>query len=207
LNRLRLHDVVRVTVPQETGGGFRAVVLAFSERGMTLECVDKGRLLRLHDVTPDAFVTFRHEKSLVALPGTLYCVKPVGDLRFQVSERSLYRSRGTRMTFEMAITVRASATGEQAEGKTVNVGPDGLLIECDLDVTVGERLELSFVSPQTDEQVSGVADVVRAGEGMVAVHLPPESAEARNALGYIVVAMSRVELARALKEPEAGPGF
>lgn len=207
MNRLRLHDVVRITVPQDSRGGFRAVVLAFSERGMTLECLDKDCILRLRDVTPDAFVTFRHESTLVALPGTLYCLKPAGDLRFQVAEKSLYRSRGTRMKVEMPIAVRHMDTGAQAEGTTVNIGPDGILIECELEVEVGDPLAVSFASPQTDEQVTGIADVVRAGDGLVAVHLRPESADARNALGQAVVALSRAELSRAAQHTDVGPGF
>jgi hypothetical protein len=206
LNRLRQHDTVLVTVPQGSGRGFEAVVLVFSERGMTLQCKDKTNLLRLPEVIPGAFVTFRHDKSLVALPGTLYCVKPVGDLRFQVSEPSLHRTRGTRLKFEMPVGLRPEGAGLESKGTTVDIGPDGMLIECGLTAAVGDRLTITFESA-AEEQVTGTAEVVRAAEGMVAVRLPPESAAARNALGNIVVARSRAELTRETTHVDAGPGF
>jgi hypothetical protein len=207
LNRLRQHDTVLITPPQGTDHGFEAVVLAFSERGMTLQARDKVRLVRLPDVVPDAFVTFRHEKSLVALPGTLFCVKPVGDLRFQVSEASLYRSRGTRLKYVMPITVREAGSDDEISGATVDVGPDGLLIECETKAALGDNLTVSFASPHRNKQVSGAAQVVRVGPGMVAVRLPRESTAVRNSLGEIVVAQSRAELTRETAKVDVGPDF
>jgi PilZ domain len=207
LNRLREHDTVVVTVPQGTGGGFEATVLVFSERGMTLQAKDKVRLLRIPEVVPGAFVTFRYEKSLVALPGTLYCVKPVGDLRFQVSEASLHRTRGTRLKFEMPISVRRNDSEPDTECVTIDIGPDGMLFECDLETAVGDHLTVSCNSQHYEELVSGAAEVVRTADGLVAVKLPPESAELRNLLGEIVVARSRSNLARTARKADVGPGF
>jgi hypothetical protein len=207
LNRLRQHDTVLITLPRGTDHGFEAVVLAFSERGMTLQARDKVRLVRLPDVVPGAFVTFRHEKSLVALPGTLFCVKPVGDLRFQVSEASLYRSRGTRLKYVMPIAVREAGSSVDISGATVDVGPDGLLIECATKATLGDRVTVSFAGPHGDEPVGGAAQVVRVGPGMLAVRLPPESTAVRNALGEIVVAQSRAELTRETAKVDVSPDF
>ena len=206
MNRLRLHEVVLVAVPHGLRDGLLATVLAFSERGMTLQAMDKERVLRLRDANPDSFVTFRHEKALVALPGTVYRLKPIGDLRFQVSERGFYRTRGTRVNYEMPVTVGGSS-GVESEGATVNIGPDGVLIECALETLVGERVTVSFVAPQSNRLVSGAAEVVRAAEGLVAVHLRPDSTEVRNALGNIVVAVSRAELTREVVGSEVGPDF
>ena len=207
MRRLGLHAVVRVTVPQESGNGFEAAVLALSERGVTLECLNKNRVLRLRDVTPGAYVTFRYRDTLVALAGTLFCVKPAGDLRFQLSEECLYRKRGTRMKVEMPLTVRSLASSLESVGTTVDIGPDGMLFESELEATVGDRLNVSFTSQQADKLVSGVVDVVRAGEGMIAVHVPPETHDVRDALGEIVVGLSRAELHHEAHEAEVGPGF
>jgi hypothetical protein len=207
VNRLSLHEVVMVSAPHGLREDLAAIVLAFSERGVTLQALDKDKVLRLRDTTPDSFVTFRHEKALVALPGTLYRLKPIGDLRFQVSERSMYRSRGSRVTFAMPVVLSHDSSATQSAGTTVNIGPDGLLIETALTAAVGDRMNVSLASPQTDESVSGLADVVRAGDGLVALHLQPESSDVRNVLGNIVVAVSRSELARKVGASEAGPGF
>jgi hypothetical protein len=213
LKRLREHSRVFVSIPDGRRSAVEAVVLVFSERGMTLQAVNAHDVSRLTEVAPGSFVTFHHGRSLIALAGTVFPVKPEGTLRFQASERSARRSRGTRVKFEMPVTVRRVNSSVDGHGKTVDVGPDGLLIMCDLDIVTGEEVVLSFTSPEGGRLVTGAAEVVRGvGSGLAALHLPATSQDARNVLGEYVTelsraALARTELRREQSEFDTGPSY
>lgn len=212
MKRLREHDRVFVSL-SDSRSAVEAVVLVFSEHGMTLQAVNAHEVSRLTEPALGSFVTFRHGRSLIALAGTVFPVQPEGTLRFQASERSARRSRGTRVKFEMPVTVRRADSSAEAQGKTVDIGPDGLLVMCDLDVVEGEEVALSFTSPEGGRLVTGTAEVVRgAGSGLAALRLPPASRDARNVLGEYVTELSRAalasaELRRGRLEFETGPSY
>ncbi len=209
MKRLQIHDKVLISIPNQAFG-LEAVVLVFSEHGMTLEALDKVAVARLPEAMSGSLISFRYRGTLVALAGTLFCVKPVGDLRFQLADSELHLERGSRFKFEMPITVRLADSEAEVDAKTVDVGPDGLLVECDLEVNLGDSVTVAInsahvdeVAASTAEVVTGKAEVVRGpASGLMALRLPPESSAVRNALGELVVAFSR----RGLTRPASAAG-
>ena len=213
VDRLRDHDSVVVTLPRGHYHlpAFAARILAVDGMTVALEVEDKAETARVSDRVPNAFLTFRHADSLVGFRGTLHAARPAGDFRFVVADRAASRTRSTRINCMTRVTLRRLAgdkSGEEVQGVTVNVAPGGLLIEAaGTDAVTGDVVEFRMTHPDhRDHVIAGEATVVRHAEGIVAVAVSDTSAEARAALGALVVARSRAALHR--RDPgEDGPGF
>jgi PilZ domain-containing protein len=215
VDRLHDHDAVVVTLPRGhymVPTSFTARILAVDGMTVALEVDNKAETARLPDQVPNAFLTFRHSDSLVGFRGTLHAARPVGDFRFVVADRAATRSRSTRincMTWVMVRRLSGDEPGDEVQGTTVNIAPAGLLIEAaGTDAVTGDLVEFHLTHPDDhDKIVSGEATVVRHGEGLVAVAVTDDSAEARAVLGALVVARSRAVLHRNDPVGPEAPGF
>lgn len=200
MNRLRVHDTVVVTVPpgpDARQSGFEAVVLAFSGQTIALQALRKKDIVWLPGSVADTLVTFRGDERLIALRGKLYSVPPIGDLRFAEQSASEPYRRSSRIRFKMAIVVRQGASEVGTEYMTSEISPDGVLISYPGPVAESNRA-VSFADPSTRAVVTGRAAMKRAGGGVAELHLPsdPINAEARRALGGLVIALSRTDYTR-----------
>jgi hypothetical protein len=211
VDRLRDHDSVVVTLPQGqylVPASFAARILAVEGMTVALEVENKVETARLTGHVPNAFLTFRHGDSLVGFRGTLHAVQPLGDFRFVVSDQAATRSRSTRINCMTRVAIRrvsGDEPGEEVQGVSVNIASGGLLIEAaGTDAVTGDLIEFRLTHPDDrDAIVAGEATVVRHGDGLVAVAVTPDSADARAALAALVVARSRAALHRD-HPPEAG---
>jgi PilZ domain len=215
VDRLRDHDAVVVTLPRGhylVPTAFTARILAVEGMTVALEVENKAETARLTERVPNAFMTFRHGDALVGFRGTLHAVRPLGDFRFVVSDRVAARSRSTRINCMTRVGVRrisGDEPGAEVQGITVNIAPGGLLIEAaGTDAVTGDVVEFRLTHPDDhDTLVVGEATVVRHGEGLLAVAVADDSAEARAALGALVVARSRAVLHRTDPPGPDTPGF
>jgi PilZ domain len=204
VDRLRDHDTVVVTLPRGQyllPTSLTARILAVEGMTVALEVEGTVDIARLPDAVPNAFLTFRHADALVGFRGTLHTAKPTGDFRFVVADRAATRSRSTRINCMTGVAVRrlsGDERGDEAQGVTVNVAPGGLLIEAGgTDAVTGDQVEFRMTHPdERDRVIAGEATVVRHGEGLIALAVSEASAEARAALGALVVARSRAMLHR-----------
>lgn len=210
MDRLHDHDSVVVTLPRGhylVPVSFTARILAVEAMTVALEVERKAETSRLPDRIPDAFMTFRHGDALVGFRGTLHAARPVGDFRFVVADRAASRTRSTRINCMTRCTIRrlppGGDPGPEAQGITVNIAPGGMLIEAaGADAVTGDLVEFRLTHPDDhDRLITGEANVVRHGDGLVAVAVSDSSPEARGARGALVVARSRALLHR--KEPQA----
>jgi PilZ domain len=215
VDRLHDHDTVVVTLPRGhylVPTSFTARILAVEAMTVALEVENKAETARLTERVENAFLTFRHGDALVGFRGTLHAARPVGDFRFVVSDRAATRSRSTRINCMTRVAIRrltGEEPGEEAHGLTVNIAPGGLLIEAaGTDAVTGDVIEFRMNHPDHPGTViAGEATVVRHGDGLVAVALTEGSAEARAALGALVVARSRAVLHRGDPAGPDAPAF
>jgi PilZ domain-containing protein len=215
VHRLHDHDNVVVTLPRGhylVPMSFTARILAVDGMTVALEIDQRAETARIPDRVPNGLLTFRHGDTLVGLRGTVHPAHPIGDVRFVVADRAANRSRSTRincMTRVMIRRISGEASGSEVQGVTVNVAPGGLLIEASgTDAVTGDVIEFRMTHPdERDKVISGEADVVRHGQGLVAVAVKEESTDARAALGALVVDRSRRALHRDDPAEPQAPGF
>lgn len=148
-------------------------VLAVAGRSVVLEAMDKLVVLRLPKAIEDSLLVFRHDNSLVALKGVVIVEDVPGDLRFVAHAREgQRRRRPTRAEVTVPVKVRVPAEEQTLETTTLNVSVGGMLIECELPVTVGERLEIELAARARADPSTvlvAVGTVQRVGQGLVAV--------------------------------------
>jgi hypothetical protein len=166
VDRLRNHEAVVITLPQGqylSPTSFTARVLAHEDRTIALETENPVDAVRVPDRVPNSFLTFRHGDSLVGFRGTLFTAQPAGDLRFVVADQTALKGRATRVTCAARVALRRVSGNSnrtlEAEGKTVNIAPGGLLIEAPAaQVETGDEVEFQLWHPdQTDVVLSGRA--------------------------------------------------
>jgi hypothetical protein len=169
--------VIEVTLPEKAANLPRTPlachVLAVAGRSVVLEAMDKLVVLRLPKAIEDSLLVFRHDNSLVALKGVVIVEDVPGDLRFVAHAREgQRRRRPTRAEVTVPVKVRVPAEEQTLETTTLNVSVGGMLIECELPVTVGERLEIELAARARADPSTvlvAVGTVQRVGQGLVAV--------------------------------------
>jgi hypothetical protein len=185
----RLRDNASVTVSLPGGSGYR--VSDFSATVVAL--IETGAVLLPHDVNPDAlplraahvFLSFVHGGQLIGLKGEL--TFDSRGLRFQVQDGvQRRRNRYTRVDAELEVTLRRGDQ-ERVRGVTVNVAPEGLLVNSDLPVELGERLEITLALPADATPLAMQAKVVRHAGGMIALHFQDIRRETGAAVAEFVV--------------------
>jgi hypothetical protein len=200
MDRLSDYDAVAITLPADAAfrdGCFDCQVIALSGLTCALEPNNRAELLWLPERIEGAFLTFRHERTLVALKGTLTQSGTVNDLRFRVSDGiHMPRSRASRSKIVLPIALRRKTSPQQIQGLTVDLSSDGILVESAIDVKPGEELDLALALPGHDDPVEAGAIVVRANSGLVALKIALTSRDARQRLARFVAENNRAMLHR-----------
>jgi len=201
MNRLREYDLVTVTLPEDDArlrnACFDCHVVAIVGATAALEAVERSQVVWLPERVEGAFMSYRHDDKLVGLKGVLTTKEDVGDLRFTVVDGVQQRRRSaSQLDICAPVLLKRPGVGQECDGVTMNVSADGLLVESDLDATVGEQLELVLSLPGDDEPVQAVATVVRLNSGLVAVQLGHTERVARGRLGSFVLEHNRATLRR-----------
>jgi hypothetical protein len=170
VDRLRDNAIVTVSLPGASGyrvSDFSATVVALIETGAVLHPLDV-KLDALPARANHVFLSFVHRGQLVGLKGEL--THDARGLRFQVQDGvQRRRDRYTRVDAELAVTLRRGDE-ETAEGVTINVAPEGLLVKSELPVELGELLEVTLALPGFDPPLALDAKVVRHAADMIALH-------------------------------------
>ena len=201
MDRLRENAVVTVNLPF-SGGRFRvsdftATVIALVESGAALLPLDVNT-----DVLPacaeNVFLSFVHGGQLVGLKGELTYDDARG-LRFRIQDGvHMRRNRYTRVDAALAVTLRRETDGaEPCAGVTVNLAPEGLLVDASLAVDLGEILQVTLALPAYPQPLRLRARVVRHAGGMIALHFLPDHREVSAAVAEFVVERRADELRRA----------
>jgi hypothetical protein len=200
MDRLSDYDAVAITLPADAAlrdGTFDCRVIAMSGLTAALEPSDRAELLWLPERVEGSFMTFRHERTLVALKGTLTQSGSLSDLRFRVSDGiHMPRSRASRSKIVLPIALRRKDSPQQIQGLTVDLSSDGILVESTMDVQPGEELDLALALPGDDEPVDAGAVVVRESAGLIALKISLSSRDARQQLARFVAENNRAMLHR-----------
>jgi hypothetical protein len=200
MDRLSDYDAVQITLPADAAfrdGCFDCQVIALNGMTCALEPNNRAELLWLPERTEGAFMTFRHERTLVALKGTLTQSGTVDDLRFRVSDGiQLPRSRASRSKIVLPIALRRKDSPQQIQGLTVDLSSDGILVESTIDVQPGEELDLALALPGHDDPVEAGAVVLRESGGLIALKISLSSRDARQRLARFVAENNRAMLQR-----------
>ena len=198
MKRLKEHDLVVLALPREEArlrhGALPFYVVAIFGSVAVLHPASAEETRRLPDEVTGAFLSFRHEGSVVGLQGDL---QRRGDyLRFRVSDGVHVPRRGsTRVDAVAPVSVRA-ADGRTVQGLSVNVGMDGLLAELDEPLRPGEAVEVSLSVPERDEPVRAGGTVVRAEGAQTAVEFSGVEIDTRRFLAILVLERSLAALRR-----------
>jgi hypothetical protein len=123
MHRLREFDVVAVSLPEAGplhNTAFNSHILAIAGSTVALEPVSRPQVTWLPEHVQDAFVTFMHKGSLIALKGSLSMRGSVGDLRFKVTDRTRAdRRKATRVNACLPVSLHFTDSETRAEGLTV----------------------------------------------------------------------------------------
>jgi hypothetical protein len=193
VDRLRENAIVTVSLP--SGGSYRvsdftASVIALIESGAALQPLDVSREA-LPARADDVFLSFVHGGQLVGLKGEL--TFDARGLRFQVQDGvQRRRARYTRIDAQLPVTLRREE--ETCEGVTVNVAPEGLLVNAPLAVELGETLEVALALPAYERPPALRAKVVRHAQDMIALHFCGDRRELRAAVAEYVVEQRAAQL-------------
>jgi hypothetical protein len=190
VDRLRENAVVTVSLPASGSAfrvmDFRATVIALIESGAALHPIDTtlppGR-------AENVFLSFvSAEGQLVGLKGTLISHDDGRGVRFEVQDGvHVRRSRYTRVDAELPVTL------DGTEGTTVNVAPEGLLVNAPVTVELGQELDVTLTLPgKTPLPLR--AKVVRHAGSLIALHFAGARREIRAAVAEFVVERRAAEL-------------
>jgi len=172
---------------------FSATVVALIESGAVLHPLDVQNA-QLPASADDVFLSFVHRGQLVGLKGEMTYDDEKG-LRFQVKDGvQRRRDRYTRVDAELPVTLRRSDGTDECQGVTVNVAPEGLLVNAPIDTDLGELLTVALSLPAHAEPVRLRAKVVRHAGGMVALHFGGDPREVRTAVAEFVVERRAAQL-------------
>jgi len=172
----------------------RFYVIAMFGSVAALHPVDPADVLRLPEQVPGAYVSFRYEGQVVGLQGTLHRRDDL--VRFRVSDGvTLPRRSSTRVELMAPVTVRRH-DGTSAAGMTLDVGLDGVLVESELDLAVGEEILLSIAISTREAPVDAAARVARTEGDRAGVAFTSIDQEARRFLVSQIFERSLADLRR-----------
>ncbi len=157
----RLTEIEYVTINLPGGRDFDARVVAVAGTTAALKParVVLGQLPPRIDGVLISFVCGAH---LVGLKGSL--VRDAEIVRFSVADGVHKRGRrSTRIPAELAIAI------DGAEGTTINIATEGVLLRCEKDVESGDVLQVQLALP--DGPINTRGRVVRHADGMIALEL------------------------------------
>jgi hypothetical protein len=163
----RLTEINYVTVNLPEGRDFNAGVVAVV--GSTAALKPIGFLIyKLPERIDEVLVSFVSESRLIGLKGSL--VRDRNILRFSVVDGVQKRGRrSTRIPIELPVSLTRVESGERAEGTTINIATEGVLLRSELGVATGDVLGLELAL--ADAPLTTRGRVVRHADGLVAVEL------------------------------------
>ena len=188
LNMDRLRENAIVTISPPSGGvvrvsDFHATIIAVIESGAVLHPIDVHSEL-LPARADDVFLSFVHNGQLVGLKGTLTYKN--GSLRFQTADGvHVRRRRYSRADVQLPVTLKRG--DESFEGTTVNLAPEGVLINASMNVELDDLLELTFTVPGQTQPLTLESKVVRHAGRLVALHFGGAPSGVRAAIAEFVV--------------------
>lgn len=191
MQRLRAFDTVTLNVPYDSRstGALAAIdarVLAVVGATATLEPTGSIDALRLPEFAPDTLLSFHSRGALVALKGFLQHA-PTGDLVFTVSD-GVQLDRRTATRIEVELPVRLEGAG----GTTVNLSADGVLVETDVALELGARVQVAVELDPGAEPVTATAEVARRDGDLVGLRFL--SGDHRSKFARLVVESNRAAL-------------
>jgi hypothetical protein len=175
----RLSEIETVTVNLPGGRDFNCAVIAVA--GTTAALRATGFAKALPGRIDHVLISFVHHGGLIGLKGAL--TRDGDVLRFSV-EDGVTKSgrRSTRVPVQVAARLHHTERDEHAEGTTINIAAEGVLVRSDLAVATGDALEREIALPTP--LITG-GRVVRHADGLLAVEFAPE---AHAAAGEFVIA-------------------
>jgi len=192
VNRLNENDLVTITLPLSSQGRARrfldCYVLAVAGRTAAVEAVDKPETMRLPERLDNVLMTFRSGDALIGLKGTLVATPTFGEFRFCSHAREgASRTRATRAPVAIPVGIRHPGAASFEEGTTLNISITGLLVECTLEASAGDELELELFTGIQDEGMKVNGHVVRTGAGAIALEFNAMSPELHAQIVKLVI--------------------
>jgi hypothetical protein len=157
----RLTEIETVTVNLPGGRDFDATIVAVA--GTTAALKPLGLVIgTLPQRIDGVLLSFVYGSQLVGLKGTL--TRDGAILRFMVVDGVQKRGRrSTRIPAELGITL------DGAEGTTINIATEGVLLRCEKPVETDDVLQVELALPGGTLSTRG--RVVRHAEGLIALEL------------------------------------
>jgi hypothetical protein len=176
----RLAEIETVTINLPGGRDFDCAVIAVA--GATAALKPYGfATAKLNGRIDGVLLSFVYERRLIGLKGSL--TRDGQMLRFS-AEDGIDGSgrRSTRVPIELPVELRHAGRGERAEGVTINIATEGVLVRSALVVETGDQLALTIALP-TPLETTG--RVVRHADDLLAVEF---AREAHAVTGEFVIA-------------------
>jgi hypothetical protein len=166
----RLSEIEIVTVNLPGGRDFDCSVIAVAGTTAALRATSFA-MAKLPPRIDHVLISFVHAGGLIGLKGSL--TRDGGMLRFTV-EDGVTKSgrRSTRVPVEVGAKLHHVGRDERAEGTTVNIAAEGVLLRSTLPVASGDVLELEIALPTP---LSTRGRVVRRADDLLAVEFAPEA--------------------------------
>ncbi|HEY7076455.1 MAG TPA: PilZ domain-containing protein [Solirubrobacteraceae bacterium] len=195
MHRLKEFDTVALALPDEVPSrepSFACRVIAKAGAAVALEPVDEPKALPQR--LPGVFLVFRHDGALLALKGVLV-QQSAADLRFIVTD-DIAPFRASRTRVHVPVAMRLAGEQDEAQGLSVEVSADGLLVRSGFAAPVGSAVEAVLSLPGSDEPVELSATVAHAADGLLELALDGAARDARSRLARFVVERNRAAMPR-----------
>ena len=207
MDRLREFSIVTVSLPDSARASeFRAYVVGVHREVAALQPVER---VELPESIGDVLMTFTHGTQTVGLKGELRVEGAPDDLRFRVTDGvCIPRRRSTRLKLCAPASVAPAGGGAMAVCQTHDVGPDGLVLEGVTGFSLGERLSVTLMLPETPDAVVARAVVTDVDDELCAVEFVGLDSETRRRLSDFVSEhfRRRLEIVRSLRNGNGDAG-
>ncbi len=207
MDRLREFSIVTVSLPDSARASeFRAYVVGVHREVAALQPVER---VELPVSIGDVLMTFMHGTQTVGLKGELRVEGAPDDLRFRVTDGvCIPRRRSTRLKLCAPASVAPAGGGAMAVCQTHDVGPDGLVLEGVTGFSLGERLSVTLMLPETPDAVVARAVVTDFDDELCAVEFVGLDSETRRRLSDFVSEhfRRRLEIVRSLRNGNGDAG-
>jgi PilZ domain-containing protein len=200
VDRLREFSIVTVSLPDSARvSEFRAYVVGVHREVAALQPVER---VELTEPVANVLMSFLHGTQTVGLKGELRVEGAPDDLRFRVTDGvCIPRRRSTRLKLCAPASVTMGNDGIVRACQTHDVGPDGIVLEGLADITLGQRMNLTVMLPESAEPLSARAVVTECDEHLCAVEFVGLDVATRRLLSDFVSEhfRRRLEIIRSLR--------
>ena len=199
MRNLGPEDVVAVSLPTVFGARRDDVanfhVLAVLGSVIALEPLGREETNALPELIRDCFMTYQDGRTVVSLRGHLF--KPgVCDWRFKVTDSFAKAESCFRIRFCAPLTVSPVKTFDAASHntQTINLGPDGALIDGSIDWSVPEQAILTLSLPDYDEPIQAPAVLIARHGDLCDYTYETMDTDTRNRLCLFIIECQRARL-------------